>query len=154
MFVVGVGMGAFSVVATLAGQNAVEHRDLGIATSVMHFFRALGGTFGAAMFNAVFANRLEHHLDRFVPASARVGLPSAEVLQGSPKTIESLPATVQRGVEQSFAHSIHTVFLVAIPLCVVAFGVMWLLREAPLKTSVGRAGTLASVDEGSSVHSV
>jgi hypothetical protein len=153
MFVVGVGMGAFSVVATLAGQNAVEHRDLGIATSSLHFFRALGGTFGAAMLNAVFANRLEHHLDRFVPTSARVGLPSAEVLQGSPKTIESLPVNVQRGVEQAFAHSIHTVFLVAIPLCVLAFVVMWFLREVPLRTTVGRADGLAAVGEGTSVHS-
>jgi EmrB/QacA subfamily drug resistance transporter len=153
MFVVGVGMGTFSVVATLAGQNAVDHRDLGIATSVIHFFRSLGGTFGAAMFNAVFANRLVHHLDRFVPAAERATLPDPQVLQGSPKTIESLSPAVHRGVEQAFAHAIQTVFVVAVPLCLAAFGVMWLLRQQPLRTTVSGDDLASAMGEAPPVHS-
>jgi hypothetical protein len=145
-------MGAFSPVATLAGQNAVEYQDLGIATSVIHFFRSLGGTFGAAMFNAVFANRLVHHLDHFVPAAERAGLPDPQVLQGSPKTIESLSPTVHHGVELAFAHAIQTVFVVAVPVCLVAFVVMWFLREEPLRTTVG-SQPLAATDETAPVHS-
>jgi EmrB/QacA subfamily drug resistance transporter len=140
MFVIGVGMGAFSPVATLAGQNAVAYQDLGIATSVIHFFRSLGGVVGAATFNAVFANRLTHDLDRYVPAAEREALPDPQALQGSPKTIDGLSATVQRGVEEAFAHSIRTVFLVAVPICLVAFTLMWFLREEPLRTTIRSTG--------------
>jgi len=153
MFVMGVGMGAFSVVATLAGQNAVEHRDLGIATSVINFFRALGGTFGAALFNAVFANRLAHNLETYVPAAERTGLPDPQVLQGSPKTIESLPPAVHRGVELAFAHSIQTVFVVAVPVCVAAFALMFRLREEPLRTTIGSDALTSAVGEAPPVHS-
>jgi EmrB/QacA subfamily drug resistance transporter len=154
MFVIGVGMGTFSPVATLAGQNAVDYRDLGIATSVIHFFRSLGGTFGAALFNAVFANRLVHELDHFVPPAERAGLPDPEVLQGSPKTIEALPPAVHRGVEVAFSNAIHTVFVVAIPVCLAAFVLMWFLREEPLRTTVGSDATPAATGEDSPVHSV
>ena len=37
------------------------------------------------------------------------------------------------GYEQAFAASLHTVFLVAVPISAVAFGLSWLLKEVPLR---------------------
>ena len=48
-----------SQVLTVAIQNKVERRDLGIATASANLFRALGGSIGVALFGAIFAGRLD-----------------------------------------------------------------------------------------------
>jgi MFS family permease len=42
-------------VLIIAVHNSVDRRDLGVATAVTGFFRALGGAVGAAVLGAVFA---------------------------------------------------------------------------------------------------
>jgi EmrB/QacA subfamily drug resistance transporter len=54
----GVGFGMVSQVLTIAIQNAVERRELGIATASANLFRSLGGSVGVALFGALFAGRL------------------------------------------------------------------------------------------------
>jgi hypothetical protein len=44
-------------VLVLATQNAVEAKDLGVATSASSFFRSMGGAFGVAIFGSIFNNR-------------------------------------------------------------------------------------------------
>jgi EmrB/QacA subfamily drug resistance transporter len=51
----GLGFGLVSQVLVVAVQNAVERSQLGIATATTGFFRALGGSMGAAGLGAVFA---------------------------------------------------------------------------------------------------
>ena len=51
----GLGFGLVSQVLTTAIQNAVDRRDLGIATASANLFRSLGGAVGAAAFGAVYA---------------------------------------------------------------------------------------------------
>ncbi|HEX7927105.1 MAG TPA: MFS transporter, partial [bacterium] len=51
--VVGFGMGLTIPMYTIATQNAVNFKDLGIATAGLSFFRALGGTLGVSLFGAV-----------------------------------------------------------------------------------------------------
>ena len=63
----GVGFGMVSQVLTVAIQNNVERRDLGIATASANLFRSLGGSVGVALFGAIFAGRLDGGLS---PASA------------------------------------------------------------------------------------
>jgi MFS family permease len=46
-------------VLIVAVHNSVERRELGIATAVTGFFRALGGAVGAAVLGAVFAARAD-----------------------------------------------------------------------------------------------
>jgi hypothetical protein len=46
-------------VLTVALQNAVERRDLGIATASANLVRALGGAVGVALFGALFAGGLD-----------------------------------------------------------------------------------------------
>jgi EmrB/QacA subfamily drug resistance transporter len=53
LFFAGAGIGLFIQVALLAGQNAVEHRHLGVATGALNFFKSIGGAFGAALFGAI-----------------------------------------------------------------------------------------------------
>jgi MFS family permease len=58
LVVVGVGLGFFVQVALLAGQNAVDGRELGVATGTLNFSKTLGGAFGAAIFGAILTAQL------------------------------------------------------------------------------------------------
>jgi EmrB/QacA subfamily drug resistance transporter len=51
----GLGFGLVSQVLTVAIQNAVDRRDLGIATAGANLFRSLGGAIGTATFGAVYS---------------------------------------------------------------------------------------------------
>ncbi len=59
MFVFGVGLGLTQQVLVVAVQNAVSYEDLGVATSGATFFRMIGGSFGTAVFGAIYANVLQ-----------------------------------------------------------------------------------------------
>ena len=55
MITAGAGVGFLVQVALLAGQNAVEHSYLGVATGALNFFKSIGGALGAALFGAILA---------------------------------------------------------------------------------------------------
>ncbi len=53
MFLVGLGLGQLMQTLTLASQNSVGPRDMGVATSASTFFRQIGGTLGTAILLSV-----------------------------------------------------------------------------------------------------
>jgi EmrB/QacA subfamily drug resistance transporter len=53
MFFIGLGLGQLMQTITLASQNSVEPRDMGVATSSATFFRQIGGTLGTAVLLSV-----------------------------------------------------------------------------------------------------
>jgi EmrB/QacA subfamily drug resistance transporter len=56
MLLVGLGLGQMMQTLTIASQNAVGPRDIGVATSSSTFFRQIGGTLGVAVvFSVVFS---------------------------------------------------------------------------------------------------
>ncbi len=134
MTVLGLGLGLVMPVLVLAVQNAVHPRDLGTATSASTFFRSIGGSFGVAIFGAIFANRLGFWLPRDLPASAHLNAGAAgQLLHASPAKLKRLPPAIHTGLIDAFASSLHTVFLWAVPFGVAAFLVSLLLREVPLR---------------------
>ena len=62
MAVVGVGIGLVMQVLVLVVQNDADPKDIGAATSTATFFRSLGGSFGVAIFGAIYASRLKTEL--------------------------------------------------------------------------------------------
>jgi EmrB/QacA subfamily drug resistance transporter len=104
--VFGLGFGMVTQILVVAVQNSVERRELGVATAVTGFFRALGGAVGAAVLGAVFA--------------AHAGI------HASGATDHALRADVIDGV--------RAVFVIAAPLAALALIVVLLLPEKPLKT--------------------
>jgi EmrB/QacA subfamily drug resistance transporter len=131
LVVFGVGFGMVSQVLTVAIQNAVDRRDIGVATGSANLFRALGGSVGVALFGAIFAARLDTWLPRSVPGGTR-GV-SADSLQASPETLHAMPVGVRDGIAEAVAHSLQTVFMVAAPVALVGLAVVLLLREVPLR---------------------
>ena len=64
MLVLGLGLGSVMQVLVIIVQNGVPHSELGVATSGATFFRSIGGSFGTAIFGAIFANVLIGNLAR------------------------------------------------------------------------------------------
>ena len=58
MVIIGMGLGQLMQTLTLAAQNAVPAKDIGVATSSSMFFRQMGGTLGVAIFISILFNRL------------------------------------------------------------------------------------------------
>ena len=56
--VIGCGLGTGFPALMVATQNAVETRDIGVATGSQAFFRSLGGSVGVAMFGAILLGAL------------------------------------------------------------------------------------------------
>src|SRR5690606_7742887 len=54
----GLGLGQLMQTLTLASQNSVGPRDMGVATSASTFFRQMGGTVGVAVIFSVLFSRL------------------------------------------------------------------------------------------------
>jgi EmrB/QacA subfamily drug resistance transporter len=136
MFVLGVGIGGVMQVLVIAVQNIVPYRDLGVATSGVTFFRSIGGSFGTAVFGAIFANQLTGNLAHYLAGTPVPPGFDAEA-GASPAALDRLPPAVHSGFVQAYAASLHTVFLSAVPVAGVAFLLTWLLKEVPLRETAG-----------------
>ncbi|MGN6170102.1 MAG: MFS transporter [Solirubrobacteraceae bacterium] len=131
MFVFGVGLGCVMQVLVIAVQNAVDYKDLGAATSGATFFRSMGGSFGTAVFGAIFANLLTGNLAHYLKGvTVPAGLSGSSI---SPAALAKLPPQAHTGYVQAYAHSLQTVFLVAVPIAGAAFLLTWLLPELQLR---------------------
>jgi EmrB/QacA subfamily drug resistance transporter len=106
----GLGFGLVTQVLMVAVQNAVERRELGTATGATSFFRALGGSVGAAALGAVFA--------------AQSGTSAGGRVVGN-----ASPA-----LAANIADAVQTVFLVAAPIAVVGLLVVLRLPASELRT--------------------
>jgi EmrB/QacA subfamily drug resistance transporter len=58
MLMIGLGLGQLMQTLTIASQNSVGPRDIGVATSASTFFRQIGGTLGTAVVFSVLFSRL------------------------------------------------------------------------------------------------
>jgi EmrB/QacA subfamily drug resistance transporter len=140
MVVVGIGIGMVMQVLVLATQNAVERRDLGVATSSVSFFRSVGGSIGVALFGAIFSTRLASELGHL---TGTIGGDPADL---TPDLVRALPSVVRADYISGFEAALTGVFLLAVPILLIGFALTWLLREIPLRTSVADTGDAAPVE--------
>ena len=135
MFVLGIGLGCVMQVLVLIVQNAVPYSELGVATSGATFFRSIGGSFGTAIFGAIFSNVLVGNLVRHLgTAKLPSGLSSSSV---TPAILDKLPPAVHHGIAAAYAESIQTVFIIAAPIAVIAFLASWLIPQVELRRGMG-----------------
>jgi EmrB/QacA subfamily drug resistance transporter len=140
MLILGMGIGGVMQVLVIIVQNGVPHSELGVATSGATFFRSIGGSFGTAIFGAIFANVLVGNLASHLHG---VSLPAGfSAANATPAVLSHLPAAVHQGFVAGYAQSIQTVFLVAVPIAALAFLATWLIPQVELKQwpEAGSAG--------------
>jgi EmrB/QacA subfamily drug resistance transporter len=146
MLVLGMGLGGVMQVLVIIVQNGVPHSELGVATSGATFFRSIGGAFGTAIFGAIFSNVLVSNLANHLHGvSLPAGFSAADV---TPAALAHLPAAVHHGFVSGYAESIQTVFLIAVPIAVLAFLATWLIPQVELKQWAAPAAAAAPTSEG------
>ena len=137
VIVLGAGMGMTMQIMVLATQNSVEGRLIGTATAAVTFFRSLGGAFGTSLFGAIFIAGLTHWIPVLLPGSVGKNLHVNQSFSMSPQQLHAFPPHVQQGILESFVRSLHTVFLVGVPLAGITFVLTLFLKEIRLRTDSG-----------------
>jgi predicted MFS family arabinose efflux permease len=133
MLVVGVGIGLVMQVLVLVVQNDARPQEIGVATSTATFFRSVGGSFGVAIFGAIFASRLAAQIKQ-LPAGAAKHLAGGVHL--TPQEAKRLPPVVHSEFLHAFSHALHGVFLWGMVMAIVPFVLAWFLKEVPLRTTL------------------
>ena len=160
MVIIGLGLGQLLQTTTVASQNSVHGRDIGVATSSITFFRQMGGTFGVAVFMSIlFSQVTQKVVAAFDNPATQAGI--AEAL--SDRNVTSDPANaaiiavLQNGAEGAseitidssfligaddrltlpfrigFVESSLGVFLLATLFVGVAFVISFFIKEIPLR---------------------
>ncbi|MGI8696508.1 MAG: MDR family MFS transporter [Mycobacteriales bacterium] len=164
MVVFGLGLGNVMQPITLAVQNAMPARDIGVATSSATFFRQMGGTLGVAVFLSVLFSTVGDKIRASFQTAA--GTPAFQqalhdpAVTGNPanKTILGLlrgGGTVDnntlndtaflKGADHrlaepffvGFSQSMDLVFIIGASVLAIAFVLLWLLPAIPLRTQSG-----------------
>ena len=135
MLILGVGIGLVMQILVTAVQNAVNPADVGAATAGANFFRSIGGSFGTAVFGAIFTNELPHQLVSAARSSGFHGvLPPAS--KWTPSSLHHLPLATLEVIVHAISSSISRIYLLAVPVGVVAVLLSLTLPEVKLRTSL------------------
>ncbi|RLK59846.1 MDR family MFS transporter [Actinokineospora cianjurensis] len=165
MVLTGAGLGLCMQTLILAIQNDVPVKDMGVATSSATFFRSIGGTVGTAVFLSILFSVVGDRIgDAF--GSVRGDAAFTAALAQNPEFARSLASgtgvdlnntaflntldpVLARPILSGFASSLDTVFLVGGIVTLVAFGLIWFLKETPL---VNKSGIQRAADEAAEAN--
>src|SRR3954449_6522757 len=147
MVLLGLGLGFNFQPVILAVQNAVNPREMGVATSSVTFFRQMGGTIGVAAFLSILFTRLgteiPEQIGKAAAANPQVAQQALQLQQAGPSSvladtsgIQAYPLLVEP-FNVGFANAIDLVFLVAAGVVAIGFVVLWFLPELPLRNQSG-----------------
>ncbi|WP_433619673.1 MDR family MFS transporter [Paenibacillus cellulositrophicus] len=155
----GIGLGLGMPVFSLATQNAVSHKELGVVTASTQLFRNLGGTIGIAVMGTVMSNSLTKHLKEALqspsapdfssldPKTAQglLAFANPQTLMNKPlveKTEASLPEQARAlfvqmidSIRHALGDTLSTVFLTGTLVLVVALVLVFFLKELPLRST-------------------
>jgi EmrB/QacA subfamily drug resistance transporter len=153
--ITGFGLGVTMPVFTIAMQNAVPYRMLGVASSATAFFRSMGGAVGLAILGSVMNNRFAQEFLSQVPdkikalvppdhLKALVQNPQALITTQAQSPMQGLagqlgadgPAIVQQllqALRQALSLALSEVFLISLIIVGAALLVSFFLKEIPLR---------------------
>lgn len=120
----GFAIGLLLPTSTVAAQNAVEHRHLGVATGVISFSRSLGAAIGIAVLTAVLFALLQQYTPAGLPLSISATDVIGEMVEGALQTAapEQRQALIDAGT-LAFRHVFllsAAIALVGIVACLIA----------------------------------
>ncbi len=132
MAILGVGLGATMQNLVLAVQNNVAMSDMGSASSVVAFFRSMGGSIGISALGALLSYSVA---EKVTTGLAAIGIDASGHESHSVPDMSTLPEPVRVVFEHAFGAATGELFLVAVPFAVVALICVLFIREVPLRTT-------------------
>ncbi len=167
MAIVGLGLGNMMQPLTLAIQNALPARDMGVSTAAATFFRQIGGTLGVAVFLSILFSQMTPAITgrlesaardpQFTAAVARAAVSGDEVdrtfaqgllhhdsaaagkvLQDS-SLIQRLDPTLAEPLTEGFSDAMGQVFLATTGFAALAWILVLFWKEVPLRSAGGIA---------------
>jgi len=161
MAISGFGLGNLMQPLTLALQNALPAKDMGVSTAAATFFRQIGGTFGVAIFLSVLFARMTPNISGELQSASADPQFRAAVVAGAQSTnpadvalakgllaqdtsaagevlkdssiIQQLSPELARPFQVGFANSMSTVFLVAVAASLIGLILVLFWKELPLR---------------------
>ncbi|MBU6535596.1 MFS transporter [Streptomyces mayonensis] len=152
MALMGLGVGMMMQNLVLCTQNQVAPSDLGAASSVVTFFRSLGGAVGVSVLGSVMSTRISHY------AADTIGQLSPQEQAAAARTtggggipdMDLLPPGIREWLESAYGHGIADIFLYVAPVALLGFLVTLFIKEVPLRTTgaLAQAAAEASAESG------
>ncbi len=155
LVLMGFGLGTTFPTYTIAIQNSVHPRFMGVATSASQFFRSVGGLMGLAILGSVLTNRFSSKFLGSVGADAEGVLGTERLLELAHNPQELVNAEAQEGLRETFSgagpqgvtmleqvmeslrsalsSAIADVFSIALIVIIVAIVATLFLKEIPLR---------------------
>jgi hypothetical protein len=160
MFLMGLGLGQLMQTLTVASQNSVGPRDIGVATSSSTFFRSMGGTAGTAiLFSALFARIPEALAAAFANPTITTGVTAAMqdpavvadpanakilalysdptaisgALNGDTSFLNSADPRLAEPFLVGFANATVSIYWIGFFVLAFAFVLSWFLKATPLR---------------------
>lgn len=143
MFIFGFGLGLVMQVLVLIVQNSFPLSQVGTATSTNNFFRQIGSAIGASLSGSLFIHNMHNNLEERLPdALAQMGPQGAEMAKQfgesganrlTPELVAGLPEPVKQAVLTSYNDGLTPVFLLMVPLAILAFLLLLPVKEETLK---------------------
>ena len=161
MAIFGFGLGLNMQSIVLAMQNAVEPRDMGVATSAVTFFRQVGGSLGTAVFLSILFSSAAtkvgsaYQKAQSTPAFQQAAAAHPDQLKqitgggdlNDTSFLHTLAAPLAQPFRVGFSQAMDLVFMVGAGVLVLAAILSVMLKEVPLRTMAGaQAGRLAERD--------
>ena len=152
MALFGIGLGMNMQTIQLAMQNAVEPRDIGVASSSGTFFRQLGGTLGAAVFISILFSAAPGKIasaftaakstPEFQQAAAAHPDQLAKLTGGSGSLndtsfLSSITPVLRHPFLVGFSNAMDLVFIIGSIVLVIAFVLALRVKEVPLRRMSG-----------------
>ena len=137
MVVFGAGLGLNMQSIVLAMQNAVEPRDMGVATSAVTFFRQVGGSLGTAIFLSILFSNAASNITDNLKAAGVAGAAAGKVDINNTSGLATLPDAIKHPILVGFSDAMDVVFLVGACVAVIAVVLACMMKEVPLRTQSG-----------------
>jgi EmrB/QacA subfamily drug resistance transporter len=155
MVLLGAGLGQLMQTLNMVAQNAVEAKDIGVATSSATFFRQMGGTLGVAVFLSILFTSLGDKKD-LIATGLKAAIMKNPALLAEPRNavfknpaelgtlintdssfLKKVSPELAAPIQDAFAQSAVLVFQIAAGVVAVAWVLTWFLKEIALRTKSG-----------------
>ncbi|AWH94287.1 MDR family MFS transporter [Dietzia psychralcaliphila] len=149
----GAGLGLVMQVIVLAVQNAVDPREVGVATSSNNYFREIGAAIGTAWFGSLFTDRLITNLTDTVAANPEQAMASGLDPAGvTPAFVATLPEPLHQGIVDSYASALAPALWFIVPVLGLALLLSFFLPQVTLSDEAGMVARGEAVwDDGKAV---